>query len=231
MEAKKNSPADIHQHRSKFFLVGLMISLSLVITAFEWRTALSDGAIVRKIDSPFETLAIIPVTQIDHPKMIAPPEVVKPKQALISSTTLNPISITSVPDNPQTESPIVNTEDPSLGVVIPIEPEIDSTVCVIFAEHQPTPVGGFKTFYEIISRNIKYPRVARNIGTEGKVFVEFVVDRQGNPTNFKIIRGIGAGCDEEAIRVAGIPKWEPGKQRGKPVNVRMVLPINFTLNR
>ncbi len=72
--------------------------------------------------------------------------------------------------------------------------------------------------------------VFAQMGIEGKVFVEFVVDKDGTITNVKAIKGIGAGCDEEAKRVIeGAPKWSPGKQRGRPVKVRMILPITFKL--
>ncbi len=231
MEAKKNPHADVHQHRSKIFLVGLMISLSIVITAFEWRTAGSE-IVFKKIDLTEEPLPFIQITQIDPPKVIAPPPIEKLKQATTSTASLNPTLLTEVPDNVDTKLPDFDLENPLSGTSLNIEPDPDTTsVVVVFPEQQPKPVGGYENFYRIVSQNTKYPRQAQNIGTEGKVFVEFIVDRKGNPTNLKIIRGIGSGCDEEAIRVAAIPKWEPGKQRGKAVNVKMVLPINFILNR
>ena len=64
---------------------------------------------------------------------------------------------------------------------------------------------------------------------DGKVFVEFVVNRQGELSNVKVIKGIGAGCDEEALRVLALTHWEAGRQRGRPVNVRMVMPISFKI--
>jgi protein TonB len=68
------------------------------------------------------------------------------------------------------------------------------------------------------------------MGVEGKVFVQFVVDKDGTLTDIKAVKGIGAGCDEEAVRVLkAAPKWKPGKQRGRPVKVRMILPITFKL--
>ena len=95
-------------------------------------------------------------------------------------------------------------------------------------EDQPMPVGGMEKFYESISKDLTYPKAALTNGVEGRVFVEFVVDEEGNITRVKALKGIGAGCDEEAVRVVkNSAKWEPGKQRGKRVKVRMVLPINF----
>lgn len=231
MEAKKNPRADIHQHRRKFFLIGLMISLSLVITAFEWRTALSDEVIVRKIDVPMETLALIPVTEINPPKVIAPPEIVKTKPSPISVVALDPINITTVPDNSQIESPTINANDPSSTITIKVEPEIDSSKFIfLVVEKKPEPIGGYENFYRVVSQNLKYPAQARKLGVEGKVSIDFVVDQFGNPTNIKVMKGIGAGCDEEAMRVVSIPKWNAGKQRGKAVNVKMGMQIHFKLN-
>ncbi|MEZ5083006.1 MAG: energy transducer TonB [Bacteroidales bacterium] len=73
--------------------------------------------------------------------------------------------------------------------------------------------------------------MARESGIQGRVFVTFVVERDGNITDVKILRGIGGGCDEEALRVIkNMPKWTPGKQRGKPVRVQFNMPIMFKLN-
>ena len=78
---------------------------------------------------------------------------------------------------------------------------------------------------------MKYPSQARRMGIEGRVFVQFVVDKDGTVTEVKSVKGIGAGCDEEAERVLRMsPKFKPGKQRGRSVKVRMVLPIIFRLN-
>jgi len=72
--------------------------------------------------------------------------------------------------------------------------------------------------------------MAREAGVKGKVYVQFVVEKDGSITDIKIIRGIGSGCDAEAKRaVKRMPKWQPGEQRGKPVRVRFVLPVNFSL--
>jgi protein TonB len=83
---------------------------------------------------------------------------------------------------------------------------------------------------KFLQDNIKYPQMARESGIQGTVYVTFVVERNGNVTDVKILRGIGGGCDEEAVRVVqNMPKWEPGKQRGKPVRVQFNMPIKFTL--
>jgi protein TonB len=109
-----------------------------------------------------------------------------------------------------------------------VEEEAEEIFTVV--ENQPQPVGGYETFYKYIYEEIKYPTFALRSNVEGRVFVQFVVEKDGRLTDFVVARGIGAGCDEEALRVLrGAPSWQPGKQRGKPVRVRMILPITFKI--
>jgi len=109
------------------------------------------------------------------------------------------------------------------------EEEVAEEIFTI-VEDQPEPNGGMAAFYQYVSKNMKYPNQARRMGVEGKVFVQFVVDKDGSITEVQAIKGIGAGCDEEAVRVIQeAAKWKPGKQRGRPVKVRMILPITFKL--
>jgi len=90
--------------------------------------------------------------------------------------------------------------------------------------------GGEEKLFEYLGKSISYPQMAKEAGVKGKVYVQFVVEKNGAITDIKIIRGIGSGCDEEAKKaVKNMPKWEPGEQRGKPVRVRFVLPVNFSL--
>ncbi len=108
------------------------------------------------------------------------------------------------------------------------EEKVDEIFTIV--EVQPAPIGGMKAFYEFVSKNLKYPNKAARMSIEGRVFIEFVVEKDGSLTDIKAVKGIGAGCDEEAIRVISqAPDWNPGKQRGRAVRVRMVLPIVFKL--
>ena len=82
-----------------------------------------------------------------------------------------------------------------------------------------------------ISKNVKYPILAQENGIQGKVFIQFVIEKDGSITDVKVMRGVDASLDKEAIRVVkSMPKWKPGKQRGKPVRVSYTLPINFQLS-
>jgi TonB family protein len=97
-------------------------------------------------------------------------------------------------------------------------------------EETATPVGGMANFYKYLGDNLRYPKLARRMGVEGKVFVQFVIEKDGSITDPIIFKGIGAGCDEEALRlIRESPKWNPGTQRGKPVRQRYTLPVIFKL--
>jgi TonB family protein len=100
----------------------------------------------------------------------------------------------------------------------------------LVVEETAQPNGGIEQFYAFVNDNMSYPSEARQSGIEGRVFIEFVVEKDGTLTNFKTLKGIGHGCDQEAIRVLSMsPPWNPGKQRGQPVRQKMVMPIVFNL--
>ena len=130
-----------------------------------------------------------------------------------------------------------NTEAPNEEVEVEIKDEGPKVIetpqqAEIFTvvEEQPAYPGGEEARIAYLQQNIKYPEEAKELGIQGKVFVTFVVEVDGTITDVRVLRGIGGGCDEEAIRVVkSMPKWVPGKQRGVPVRVQFNLPIKFTL--
>lgn len=125
-----------------------------------------------------------------------------------------------------TEDVQVEVKDEGPKVIeTPVQAEIFTVV-----EEQPGYPGGEEARIAYLQQNIKYPEEAKELGIQGKVFVTFVVEVDGSITDVRVLRGIGGGCDEEAIRVVkSMPKWVPGKQRGVPVRVQFNLPIKFTL--
>ena len=109
--------------------------------------------------------------------------------------------------------------------------EVDDNTVVLFVEQKPEFENGDKAMYEFLSKNIVYPTIARENGITGTVFVGFVVSKDGTIRNVEVKRGIGGGCNEEAMRVIKLmPKWKPGKQNGKAVNVAFTLPVKFRLD-
>lgn len=117
------------------------------------------------------------------------------------------------------EAEVVGTPPP------PVEDEVFQIV-----EQQPEFPGGMSALNQFVRDNLEYPEIARKAGVEGRVIVGFIVGRDGKIRDVQVMRGIGAGCDEEAIRVVReMPNWIPGKQRGNSVSVRFALPITFKL--
>jgi TonB family protein len=107
---------------------------------------------------------------------------------------------------------------------------MEETVFTV-VEDMPKYMGGVNELYKFLGNNIKYPQEAKTAGISGHVFVSFIVEKDGEVTNVKVLRGIGHGCDKEAIRVVeSMPNWVPGKQSGKNVRVAYNLPIKYSLN-
>jgi len=108
--------------------------------------------------------------------------------------------------------------------------QVEAAPVFTIVEEMPSFTGGEANLYKYLHDNIKYPEEAKELGIQGRVYVTFVVETDGSITDIKVVRGIGGGCDEEAIRVVkSMPHWTPGKQRGVPVRVQFNLPIKFTL--
>jgi protein TonB len=94
----------------------------------------------------------------------------------------------------------------------------------------PKFLGGEKAMYKYIAENIKYPEKAKKDGIEGRVFVSFIVEKDGSVSEVELLRGIGSGCDEAALDVIrNMPQWNPGKQHGQPVRVQYRMPVKFSL--
>jgi protein TonB len=133
-------------------------------------------------------------------------------------------NLATQPNSNLTETEVVVVDKPTEQV---IAPPVEVAPIFIVVEEQPFLNG----MYEFLSQNIKYPEEAKELGIQGKVFVTFVVEKDGSIADVKVLRGIGGGCDEEAVRVVrSMPKWNPGKQRGEAVRVQFNLPVKFTLN-
>ena len=106
----------------------------------------------------------------------------------------------------------------------------DENTVFTTVDQMPEFPGGLPGLAKYLSENVSYPQTARESGIQGRVIVYFVIETNGRVSNTKVIRGIGGGCDEEAVRVVNaMPRWKPAKQEGKKVRVSFNLPINFKL--
>ena len=132
----------------------------------------------------------------------------------------------SLPEDSNTSG--VKTEDPDSYEEGGIEE--DDALIGVLAEEDPEFPGGIEALYKFLQDNVQYPQLALENGIEGKVYVTFVVEEDGSITNPRLLRDIGGGCGQEAIRVVKMmPKWKPGKLQGKVVRVQFNLPVNFVL--
>jgi protein TonB len=221
MELKKNPKVDYQRKYGLFFNIGLVVSLLIVISAFEWKTERKDPKVALSTPISGDEILLIPPT-VHTP----------PKKPVVRQFDVIKI-VDDIVDVPNIEIDIDINKEPDISdafVEVGEPPEEIADEIVSIAETMPSFVGGDAAFYQFVSKNLKYPAQARRLGIEGKVFVHFVVDTDGSLSNVRVVRGIGAGCDVEVERIIGLsPKWNPGKQRGNPVRVRMILPIYFKL--
>ena len=224
MEPKKNPKVDLTRKSGMLMNIGLCVSLLSVIVAFEWKTYDESGILdLGQVQDDFEDIMEIPPTEQPPPP---PPKIQLPE-------------IIEVPDEEEIEEEIEVeldvevTEETVIEDIVfeeaPEEEEVEEVFTIV--EDQPEFPGGMAAFYKFVGDNMDCPSQARRMGIEGRVYVQFVVDKDGSVTEVTAVKGIGAGCDEEAERVLRTaPKFKPGKQRGRAVKVRMVLPIIFKLS-
>jgi protein TonB len=228
-ENKKTEQADLHKKRPLFFSISLVITMLLVILAFEWRSyEKPDEKKVARNTTTFEEIIEVPQTEIPPPppapkmhipRIVEVPDEAELKEDIKIEFDMDVTNVTVTEQFTIAEAPKVEEE---------VEEEADKIFLVV--EQSAAPKDGMEAFYKYVSSNIRYPAQARRMNIQGKVFVEFVVDKDGTLTQLTVVKGIGAGCDEEAIRIIqNSPPWSPGKQRGRPVRQRMVLPIFFKL--
>ena len=141
-------------------------------------------------------------------------EIVDDEEEVVETETVE----LEVDENTEVEAPVQREEEV-------VEEQIFTIV-----EDMPAFPGGEAEMRKYLGKSIKYPQMAQDAGISGTVFLTFEVDKDGKIKDVKVLRGIGGGCDEEAIRVVkAMPQWTPGKQRGKPVRVQFTLPVKFTL--
>ena len=221
MELKKSKKADLKRFKGLFLNIGYTISIVVTILAFEWKDYdRADLMVLGQVEEHMEEIVELPIT-----KQPPPP-----------APILKKVNIIEIPDEEMIEEVIEITldieivEETIIEEMIYEEPVMEEAIEEAFTivEQNPKFIGGDYAFAVFIRSHLKYPDQARRMGAEGRVFVHFIVEKDGSLSNIGILRGIGAGCDKEAVRVMHeSPLWEPGKQRGRPVRVHMVIPLTF----
>ncbi len=217
MALRKTENADLRSKYPLFVQIGLIAALVVLIGAFRVNfTPESDFQIVEVQQEIVQMEEIQQTKQIEKPppppKPPVPIEV--PDDEVLEDEDLDlDVSL-------ELDEEIVNLPPPPAEEEEEEEPEI-----FMIVEDMPELIGGLGS----IQKKIKYPEIAKKAGVEGRVFVQFVVNVDGSVEDPVVVRGIGAGCDEEAVRAVAQAKFKPGRQRGKAVPVKMSLPITFKL--
>jgi len=223
---KKSKKADLENKRSTFFLIGLVIALGFVLFAFEWKTPAPKAMEFENRSFAVDDDIFIPPTQ---------PEKKEPPQQLIEAPVFELVNNDAL------------IEDEFIGFVSGVDDENIFDIgdfifndtkdkndikdeFFVFVEEMPEFPGGEKALLNYLATHINYPAIAQENGIKGKVYVSFVIDENGNINNVTLVRGVDKSLDNEALRVIrSMPKWKPGKQRGKPVKVQFNVPITFEL--
>ena len=227
MEVKKSPKADLEGKKSTWLLIGYVVVLAFMFVAFEWtqRDVKIDTS-QAVADVVFEE-EIIPITETPEQATPPPPEAPKvaelleivDDQADIEEST----TILNEDNTPKVEVKYVPVQ------VVEEEPE-EQTIFEVVEQMPEFPNGGMAGLMQYLSKNIKYPTIAQENGTQGRVTVQFVVNKDGSIVDAKVLRGVDPYLDKEAVRVImGMPKWKPGMQRGKPVRVKYTVPVMFRL--
>jgi protein TonB len=227
MELKKTQKADIENKKQLYFIIGLVFALGVVLVGFEWTSKPDKANSLGSVSAVAVEEEIIPITREMEVKPPPPPP---PKVIEVLNIVDDDVKIDDELEIEDSEA-----DDKTLIDIAPVvsakEEEEEETAEVFFiVEDMPEFPGGEMALRAFIGNAIKYPVIAQENGIQGKVYVTFVVGKDGSVNNAVIARGVDASLDKEALRVVNtLPKWKPGKQRGKPVNVSYTVPINFQL--
>ena len=217
MEPKKNPEISLEKKKGLFFQIGLVVTLVIVLGAFEWKSYEKVDYNLGQLNLDDLEEEIIPITRQE---ITPPPPPPPPPEVIVIVEDIVEIEV---------EAEIETTESDEM-VAIEIEEESDEEFFMV-VENMPEFPGGDAGLMKYIQKNVKYPPIAKEYNITGKVYVSFIVDKSGSVTDVKIARGVDKSLDAEAVRVVkSLPKYKPGKQRGKAVRVMFTIPINFTLN-
>lgn len=228
MEVKKTEGANLENKRLLFVELGLILALALTFGAFSWSTKEKQAAVLD--EGPAQTIEEenIPITQEAPPP---PPET--PKIPVLSD------QIDIIDDDIQVEDNILNLDDnDDLVIEIkdyvegPEEEEIEEEeIPYVFVEQKPSFKGGdANSFSRWVASKLVYPEIAKETGIQGRVMVAFTINTDGSVSNVRVTRSLDPALDKEAVRViSSSPKWNPGKQRDRPVKVSYSIPVIFQL--
>ena len=223
MEKRKNPKGNLETRRTVFLEIGFIIALLMVLAAFNYRSyePRSTELVLTTVGSEF--LELPPITdQKEEIKRPPPPRFLN---IVIDDNLTDNIDdipdITIDPDEPVDWNPPDDTGD---------DEQLPDDIPVRFSSDKAEFPGGLSAMYQYLKDNLNYPEAAKQAGVTGTVYIDFVIEKDGRVSNVVVLRGIGFGCDEEAVRVIqSMPPWKPARQNGRKVRLAMVIPVKFTL--
>jgi len=227
MELKKNPKADLENRRGLYLEIGLVVILVASLVAFNVKSYDKEQKeqVVREASEEIEDIII----QTKQEELPPPP----PPETPEVTTEFEVVEDEKEIENELVVNAEVTDDTKNIEITpVKIEEEEEEEDVTIFTvvENDPEFPGGMEALYKFLRDNIKYPSLARDNNITGRVYVTFVVERDGSIANPRVLKDIGGGCGAEAIRVVkSMPKWTPGKQRGKAVRVQFNLPVSFNL--
>jgi protein TonB len=229
MELKKSPKADLEKNKRILLMFGLVVALGVVLLAFEWKSRPTAASSLGNLEVAEVEDEVIPITrqeQVQPPPPPPPPQVVEVLKIVDDNVDiLDDLSMFDSEADNETfidVAPVIQT--------VKEEKEEEEAQVFFIVEEMPEFPGGEAALRRFIANAIKYPQIAQENGIQGRVYIQFVVDRDGSVTQASVARGVDPSLDKEALRVVNsLPKWKAGMQRGKPVKVSYTVPINFQL--
>lgn len=228
MEVKKSPKADLEKGQLTSILMGMIVGLAVMFVGFEWS---STQVTVTKDEGVADVIAEEEV-EITRQESAPPPPPPPPAPAAVEVLTvvdddvkLDDVDILSSED----DATAAQTEVYTPPAVVEEEEESAQQIFTV-VETMPEFPGGQAALLSFLAKSIKYPVIAQENGIQGRVSCSFVVNKDGSIVDAEVIRGVDPSLDKEALRVINsMPKWSPGKQRGKPVRVKYTVPVTFRL--
>lgn len=226
MKNKKSEKANLENKKGMFFLIGLVVALGTVLLAFEWKT--EPNAAIDLGNATFTPAEFVYI----------PPTPNEKKEIPIQKIEVPFFELVDNESDVETDMDVFDSEanDDTFidfnSVIFQKKENKNDKVDEIFffVDEMPEFPGGEKALLKYLGKNVKYPVIAQENGIQGKVFVSFVIDKNGLINDVELIRGVDVSIDNEALRVVrSMPKWKAGKQGGYAVKVRYNVPILFEL--
>ena len=236
MEIKKSQRADLEGQKSTGLLIGYIVTLAAIFVAFEYTTRdYVETDVVYSTSSFVSEEEVVPITQpiftAAPPPPAEAPQVAEILDIVDNNTEIQEEEIQSTEATTDAVSgPVAHVSGPAMGPPAATQEEGDEGEVFEIVEQNPMFPGGNEALMKWLSKNLKYPASAQENGIQGRVLVQFVVNKDGSIVEPKVLRSVDPALDKEALRVVStMPKWQPGKQRGKTVRVRFTLPVTFRL--